>query len=84
MNGQLRIDQMFAFIVVDDDGTEGVCAFNGPNGPVPMVGADMARVESLRPIAQMLANALKKPVTVAKFSIREDIEVIHESKGGRV
>ncbi len=77
MKGQLRIDQMFAFIVVDDDGTEGIPAFLAPGGTaMPMVGADMARVESLRPIARRMARELKKPVTLCKFTTREILEVI--------
>ena len=75
MKGQERIDEMFAFIVVDTDGTEGVPAIQTPTGAMPLMGADMARVESIRPFAEGMAKCGLK-VTLAKFSVREDLEVI--------
>lgn len=75
MEGQLRIDQMFAFICLDDDGTEGIPAFLAGGLAMPMVGADMKRVESLRPIAQDMVKAGKK-ITLVKFSVRETLEEI--------
>jgi len=77
MKGQLRIDEMFAFIVVDEDGTEGVPAINGPNGMMlPLMGADRARVESLRSIVARDPMLRGKRITLAKFSQRENLEVI--------
>ena len=73
MKGQLRIDEMFAFTCIDDDGTEGIPAFNSPMGPMPMVGADLARIESLRPIAEQLARSHK--ITLVKFTNRVELEV---------
>lgn len=73
MDGQERILSIFAFIVTDDDGTEGVPALSSG---MPLVGADLARVASLRPFAQMAADAYGKPVTLAHFSVRTDQEVI--------
>ena len=72
MEGQERILSIFAFIVVDDDGTEGVPAING----LPMMGADLARVAALRPFAQAAADEMGKPVTLAHFSVRTDQEVL--------
>lgn len=78
MKGQLHIDEMFAFIVLDDDGTEGIPAIPGPGGvALPMVGADMARIESLRPFAENAARRMGKTVSLVKFTNRvhlEDIE----------
>ncbi len=76
MKGQLRIDSMFAFICLDDDGTEGIPAFMTPGGiAMPMVGADLQRVDSLRPIARQMVEAGKK-ITLVKFSHRETLEEI--------
>ena len=69
-----RITEMYAFIVEDtgpDD--EGVVAFNRDGAWIPMVGADMKRVESLRPIAHNLARKLGKPVKLIHFTQREDL-----------
>lgn len=78
MNGQIRMDEMFAFICVDDDGTEYIpCIDSGLNKPVmPLAGCDMRRVEILKPFAEMVAKTLKKKLTLVKFTHREDVETI--------
>lgn len=77
MRGQLRIDEMFAFIVVDDDGTEGVPAYLDGSGLwVPLMGADTARVASLRHHGVATARAMKRPVEIVRFTVRERIELI--------
>ena len=75
MNGQVHIDQMYAYVVMDDDDTEGIPAFMNGNTAIPMVGADLARIESLNPIAKQLAAELGKKVTLVRFSVREQLEV---------
>lgn len=52
-NGRfLKIDELFAFISVDENGNEGIMAASAPNGMWhPLIGADTARVDSLRPVA---------------------------------
>ncbi|GAG78541.1 unnamed protein product [marine sediment metagenome] len=78
-----RIEEMYAFIVEDsgpDD--EGVMAMQtglGDDGQslwLPLVGADMARVNSLRSIAQGIGRQIGKKVTLVHFTNREDLEVI--------
>jgi hypothetical protein len=77
LKGQLRIDQMYAFIVLDDDGTEGIPAVPGPFGSLPLVGADMARVEDCKHLLRQYRTLFKdKPITLARFSQRENLEVI--------
>jgi len=80
MNGLVRVEQMFAFIVIDDDGTEGIPAVQtksmGFPTFLPLVGADMARIDSLRHFAVQVAREMKKPVTLVKFTHREEVEVI--------
>lgn len=71
-----RIDTLFAFIAVDDDGSEGVMAFMSPEGWMPMVGADEARINSLKPIAQQMSSWTKKQVVLTRFTAREDVELI--------
>jgi hypothetical protein len=75
MRGQVKIDQMYAYIVMDDDNTEGIPAYQAGNMTMPMVGADEARIESLNPIAQQMATGLGKKVTLVRFSVREEMEV---------
>lgn len=74
--GQLRIEQMYAFIVLDpEDNTEGIPAFYSADGsPMPMVGADMARVDQLRPMARTVAKAMGVKVTLVRFEVRTELE----------
>ena len=73
MKGQLRIDEMYAFTIVDEDGTEGVIGMNTSDGWIPFTGADMARVDSIKPIAQKIAKETGKKITVLKFTNRETL-----------
>lgn len=77
------IDRMYAFVATDEDGDEGICArFNRATGEwMPLVGADAARLESLTPIAQELADALGKPIRVLKFSTRTEVQTIQPRTG---
>lgn len=76
MKGQLRIEQMYAFICLDRDNTEGVVAFQSATGPMPMVGADMKRVDSLRPLAAKIARETGTKITLCRFEIRTELETI--------
>jgi hypothetical protein len=71
-----RIETLWAFFSIDAGG-EGVCA--GPLGPfpvVPYIAADKARLDDLRPRAVAIAKRFGKPVRLAKFTKREDVEII--------
>jgi hypothetical protein len=76
--GQVRIDQMYAFVALDpEDDTEGIVAFLAPgSGWMPMVGADMQRIDQLRPFARQQAKALGVRIRLLRFTDREEIEVI--------
>lgn len=76
MKGQLRIEQMYAYVVVDQDGTEGVPAFQAGAMAMPMVAADQARLDQLRPVAESMARQLGKPIELVRFTVREQVEVI--------
>ena len=72
-----RIEEMYAFVAEDkgpDD--EGLTGFMANTGWMPMVGADMARVESLKPIARSIARTTGKKIKLLRFINREDVEVI--------
>lgn len=74
-----KIERLFAFVVEDngpDD--EGVAAFHisGSSMFMPMIGADMDRVESLKSQARLIARATGKPVKLVEFSQRTELEVI--------
>ena len=67
-----KIDELYAFTGIDDDGDEGVVVFQTPSGMMmPMVGADLASVESLMPIAENIALVTGKQIAIYKFSKKE-------------
>ena len=73
----IRIEQMFAYVVEDDDGYEGVPAYADHRGlPMPLMGADMNMAEKLRPVAQACADGLNKSVRLIRFSERHEVEAL--------
>jgi hypothetical protein len=72
----LQIDEMFAFVAVSEKG-EGVMGadmmIDGRLCFVPLVGADMARVEQLVPLAKKIQEEMNQPFKIYKFGQKEDI-----------
>ncbi len=71
-----KITELYAFIAEEGPDDEGIVAMKIGDNWVPMVGADMDRIDSLKPIATKIANHYGKKITLAKFSTRTDVEVI--------
>lgn len=69
-----KVDELFGFIALGDDGDEGVMAINTPTGWLPMVGADMKRVESLKPIAQEITLQKGIKYKIKRFKLIGEIE----------
>jgi hypothetical protein len=69
-----RIDRIWAFLSLDDGG-EGVMAAPIGGMTLPMVAADKRRVDSLIPLAKKLAKSFGKPVRLAKFDQRTDVDI---------
>jgi hypothetical protein len=79
-NHLLIIDELWAFISKDDEGNEGLCGMPLPGGGMmPMVCADEARVDSLREMAQLIADNSGHDIVLRKFSNREDLEVFRKT-----
>lgn len=77
MRGQLRIEQMYAFIALDPaDNTEGIVSFFSAAGRTPMVGADMKMVDKLRPLAEKIARQSGMKITLCRFEIRTELETL--------
>lgn len=72
-----RVERMYAYLIVDTEhGMEGVPAFMDPElGTwMPMVGADIERMQSLREIAREIADKTGEEITLCVFEGRVDIE----------
>ena len=80
MSDPLKLETITAFLAIDHDGNEGICAIGtvGLEGErlTPMVCADQRRVEQMRPIARDIARKTGTRIVVAVFSVRTDIEEI--------
>lgn len=72
-----RIDEVFAFVSVDEKG-EGIIGqtvqLMGQTVFMPFVCADKARMESLKPLAKKMAKEAHKKIKLIRLSIREEIE----------
>lgn len=83
-----KIERVWAYVVddptPDDPEDQSIPAFMDPATGfwMPLVGADIARVDSLREIAQGLATSTGKPLRLMKFDRAELVETI-ELGGGR-
>lgn len=73
-----RIEELFAYIAheKDDPDDEGITAFKGGGTWMPMVGADEARMISLKKKAQEIANITRQKITLVKFSTKTVLETI--------
>ena len=79
-----KIKEMYAYVAEEEFG-EGLMAFLNSEGIwMPMVGADMDRLEDLTPIAEKISKAVGRPFKILKFSNRSDItKEIVEKFGGK-
>lgn len=74
-----KITELYAFIAEDvGPNDEGIAAFwsEALKSYMPLIGADLSRVDSLRRIAQDVVTATGKAMTLCRYSVREDIERI--------
>jgi hypothetical protein len=72
--GPKKIKELWAWIVTEEDGGEGVPAGILPNGGMyPLLGADEARVRSFEEEARMIAAQMK----LCRFSNMEIIQTLN-------
>jgi hypothetical protein len=73
------VTELYAFIATEDQG-EGIPAVQLSGMMMPLVGADAARVESLRQLAQQVADNTGRTLTLARFAVRENMATITPRK----
>lgn len=74
-----RIEKLYAYIAHEegDPNDEGVTALQTRGGGwAPMVGADEARMMSLKPAAQEMANVSGISIALVEFSTKTVLETI--------
>lgn len=81
MKGQLSIDTIYAYIIRDEDGTEGIIGHVVPgSGSMPLIGADEERMRSMEPIAQAIADGTGKTISLVHFTKREELKPIEPNR----
>jgi hypothetical protein len=72
-----RIDELFVFIASDANGEGAPAFFDAATATLmPLIAADRARVDSLRRMAKQIARESGNKITLCRFSVREELEVI--------
>ena len=73
-----RIEELFVYVAHEpgDPDDEGITAFKAGGTWMPMVGADEARIKSLKGKAQEIANTTGHKITLMKFSTKTVLETI--------
>lgn len=70
------ITDIYAFIAVHADGDEAIPAHSMGNILMPLVGADLTRLQQLRPVAEKVARQSGKQVKLVRFTTRTELDVI--------
>lgn len=70
------IDAIYAWVATDPDGGEGICSFQLGDTHMPLVGADMDRIKSLRRFAESVRRISGYPVRLVRFGSRDDLEIL--------
>jgi hypothetical protein len=72
------IEAIYAWVATEPDGGEGICSAQqlGSNLVMPLVGADIDRIKSLRPHAEAVRRITGYPVRLVRFGSRDDLEVL--------
>jgi hypothetical protein len=79
-----KIEQMYAFCAEEKPEDEGVIGFRGPDGSwLPLVGADMGRINSLEEIAIAVGGLADMRVVLKKFKLVSEEVVFTPKRGGQ-
>lgn len=68
------IDALYAWVATEPDGGEGIVAASIGEWMMPLVGADIDRIKSLRQFAETAHRQSGYPVHLVRFFGREDLE----------
>lgn len=72
-----KIEKLYAWVATGPDGGEGICSSLLPSGlQLPLIGADRARIESLRQWAEAIHDGTGYPVQLRLFSAMTVIDEV--------
>lgn len=69
-----KIEELYCFCVVGKDGSEGIPSMLANGTWMPLIGADMRRVDSLKKIVRTMERQTKTKIKLLRFTVREEIE----------
>jgi hypothetical protein len=72
---RLRIHELFAVVAQEPEG-ERIAAFSSGEYSLPMICANRAHLDSLLELARDIIKNPGKKITLCRFSVREELEVI--------
>ncbi len=79
MSSPQRITRLYAWIAEEPDGGEGVVGGDLPGmGWTPLIGADRARIESYRRVAEQFASVSGYPIRLKVFGEGTVIDEIYQ------
>lgn len=70
------IADIYAFVAVHPDGDEGILGQSIGGVLMPLIGADLTRLQQLRPMAEQIAKESGKVVKLVRFTNRTELDVI--------
>jgi len=76
LNGFTNIDEVWAFVAIDKDNTEGIVGAVIGGRSMPLVCASKDLVDKMRPIAQEAANQRGCKVLLKRFTTMTVVETI--------
>jgi len=68
-----KITEMFAFVAEEKPDDEGIMGFMMNSAWTPLIGADMDRIHSLKPIADEISKATGIPYKLLHFKLEGEI-----------
>jgi hypothetical protein len=73
-----KIEALYAWVAIEPDGGEGVCAGKIGGAWAPFIGADLARVESYRDLAMAVSKATGLRVMLVRYDGRFVLEELRD------
>lgn len=71
-----RIEELWAFLAIHEDGDEGLVGVATPMGMAPAVAADREAMHMLKPQMREIARATGMEIKLVRLHTREDVETI--------
>lgn len=69
-----KVTELFAFVAEEKPGDEGIMGILVGGNWTPMIGADMNRIHSLKPIADQISKEAGTPYKLLHFKLDGEIK----------